>query len=120
MNTMTLSSPRSQMKGRPHSERGRARNVVEKLGQYQVFVVLVFFFPLVQRPNQVILGTTNMSRENPTSHCWHSATLYHGCFLLTVTSVVSCFYDTGIPSPRQVPLRTIIKQIKMFQILKHP
>lgn len=106
------------MKGKPHSECGRARNVVEKLGQYQVF--LIFFPPLVQRPNQVILGTTNMSRENPTSHCRHSATLYHGCFSPTVTSVISCFYDTGIPSPRQVPLRTIIKQIQMFQILKHP
>ena len=64
MNTVTPSRPRLQVKGKPHSALGRARHVVEKPGQHQVF------FFLVQRPNQVILGTMSVSRESPTSRCW--------------------------------------------------
>lgn len=46
MNTMTPSSPRLLTKGKPHSELGKDRHVVEKPGQQWVF-----FFFLVQRPN---------------------------------------------------------------------
>jgi len=114
MNTVTPSSPRLQVKGKMHSELGRARHAVEKPRHHQVF------FSLVQRPNQVILGTTSMSREEPNksplvlccSELWLVFTYRH--------SVVSCFYDTGVPSPWQVLLGTIIKQIKTFQLSKHP